>query len=187
MTKACSVQECYTKSHAKGYCLQHYMRFKRHGDPLGSAVRSSFEARFLAKVDKSGDCWEWTAAKEPAGYGMFSIARCQSRRAHRISYELFVGPIPDGLVIDHLCRNKGCVNPEHLEPVTGGENSRRGLSGVLKPPTTHCVHGHEYTPENTRVVRRVDYITKTCRVCASIRNDRAREARQERALLERAA
>lgn len=85
--------------------------------------------RFLSKVDKRADgCWHWTAALMPNGYGYFRVSTPRRRMvyAHRAAYELLVGPIPDGMVIDHLCRNKSCVNPEHLEVVTQGENVRRG-------------------------------------------------------------
>jgi hypothetical protein len=152
-------------------------------------ILASMRTRFTEKFKPNAEtgCWDWTASKDLGGYGMFSVARSQSRRAHRISYQMFVGQIPDGLVIDHLCRNRGCVNPEHLEPVTASENAKRGLMGDLRPPTTHCVRGHEYTADNTRHVVRGGYKTIVCRACESLRNDRKREARQSRKLLERAA
>lgn len=108
------------------------------------------EDRFWAKVDTSGECWLWTAATHHDGYGTFWVREDQQlRRAHRYAYELLVGPIPDGLDLDHLCRVRACVNPAHLEPVTRSENVRRGAGGVLQPPRTHCKHGHEFTQENT--------------------------------------
>lgn len=80
--------------------------------------------RFWAKVEKRDDgCWFWTGSKLPAGYGHFAKGL-----AHRWSYEQFVGPIPEGLTIDHLCVNPSCVNPEHMEPVTASENSRRAVA-----------------------------------------------------------
>lgn len=81
-------------------------------------------SRFLAKVSKTESCWLWCAWSTPAGYGMIKIAG-RTAQAHRVSYELHVGPIPEGHEIDHLCRNRGCVNPAHLEPVTHAENQRR--------------------------------------------------------------
>lgn len=87
--------------------------------------------RFLPKIaPASNGCWEWTAARHRvSGYGHFNLSwrPTMSGLAHRLSYEYFVGPIPDGLEIDHLCRNRGCVNPTHLEPVTTRVNLRRGL------------------------------------------------------------
>jgi hypothetical protein len=109
--------------------------------------------RFMAKVSARPDgCWQWMGATDRYGYGLslFYGRRERKHMAHRVAYEQFVGPIPEGLVIDHLCRNKGCVNPDHLEPVTIGENVLRGETiparNLLK---THCHRGHEFTPEST--------------------------------------
>lgn len=133
------------------------------------------EERFLSKVDRSGDCWLWTAYIDPIGYGHFSVGSLKARRAHRIAYELFVGPIPEGLVIDHLCRVRHCVNPAHLEAVTDEENRNRGL---LSPIRTHCNHGHEFTAENS-------YITpptatrpgrRSCRECKRAHDKKRRSA-----------
>lgn len=89
------------------------------------------EERFWAKVDRSGDCWRWTGALARGGYGFAVVGSRDDpqryRNAHRFAYELSVGPIPEGLELDHLCRNRRCVNPAHLEPVTHSENMRRGV------------------------------------------------------------
>lgn len=106
------------------------------------------EDRFWPKVRKSDGCWEWTSKRYPNGYGCFFIAGKRSVGAHRFSYELAKGPIPKGLVIDHLCRNKACVNPAHLEAVT---NSTNILRGERQTRQSHCRRGHEWTPENTRL------------------------------------
>lgn len=100
------------------------------------------------RIDAEGDCWEWTAGKDPRGYG-----RTGNALAHRLVYQALVGPIPDGLTLDHLCRNTGCVNPDHLEPVTQAENNRRDgtirRANERKRAQARCQQGHEFTPDNT--------------------------------------
>lgn len=123
-------------------------------------MEESTLTRFLAKIAPDADgCWIWTGKKDRDGYGLFGegdvIPGEVTRRAHRISYIYFVGEIADGLVMDHLCRVVACVNPSHLEPVTIGENVRRGISGTTvtglrhwNGKKTHCKHGHKFTPDN---------------------------------------
>lgn len=110
--------------------------------------------RFAEKVDWPAvvtGCWRWRAGRDKDGYGcMFFNAQRGKVRAHRISYELARGPIPPGLVIDHLCRVRHCVNPAHLELVSIAENTRRGEPCRARMAKTHCPSGHPYDDANTR-------------------------------------
>ncbi len=128
--------------------------------------------RFWSKVDKSGEgqgCWEWTAYKSPEGYGRSRLGK--KRLAHRIAYELLVGPVPEGLQLDHLCRNRSCVNPAHLEPVTSRENTARGITlAAAQSALTHCVRGHGFGGDNLQY--RANGRARTCRMCAGIRMDK---------------
>lgn len=110
----------------------------------------TLEHRFWDKVRQQGECWQWLAYIHPGGYGRFRVGR-RVVQAHRWAYECLVGPIPGGLEIDHLCRNRACVNQDHLEPVTHEENVRRGELYLVSGAKTHCPQRHEYTPENTYV------------------------------------
>ena len=93
-------------------------------------------------------CWLWTGyINAGSGYGRFSL-NGKSREAYRIAYECFANTIPDDLELDHLCRVRNCVNPDHLEAVTHAENIRRGETGKWQSDKTHCPHGHEYTGDN---------------------------------------
>lgn len=107
-------------------------------------------SRFWAKVDKSGECWLWRGHTSVGGYGDFAVWKNRHYGAHRLAYELLVGPIPDGLHIDHLCRVRNCVNPAHLEPVTCKENLLRGQTfQAANARKTHCIHGHPFDDSNT--------------------------------------
>lgn len=132
------------------------------------------KVRFWERVDRPSPtaCWTWRGAHIPDGYGQVVV---DGRRVgtHRYAYELLVGPIPDGLQIDHLCRNPGCCNPAHLEPVTRKENIRRGRSSPgLHAQQTHCIYGHPLAGDNLRIKGRGE---RSCRVCT---RRRAREYKE---------
>ena len=152
----CSVDGCHGKPDARGMCAMHYGRWRNHGDPLGGGPRRGRPVadRFWDLVEKNWDtgCWLWTGTRttyKREGYGRFN-GPDGLVLAHRFAYELLVGPIPEGLQIDHLCRVRLCVNPAHLEPVTHTENVLRGTGPTaINARKTHCNLGHEFTPENT--------------------------------------
>jgi len=144
--------------------------------------RRDIRERFMEKVSVVAEtgCWEWLGYREN-GYGRFSVSTASlSQKAHRVSYELHVGPIPEGLTLDHLCRNRACVNPAHLEPVPFATNVLRGES----PPAsnarkTHCPKGHPYDDENTLINPTNGY--RGCRACIHERNvERARRRKEQR-------
>lgn len=130
--------------------------------------------RFWAKIDLSGDCWLWRASLDRDGYGRFALAHSTIVRAHRYAYELLVGPIPEGLTIDHLCRVRHCVNPAHLEPVTGRENTLRGdTTAALNAAKETCPQGHPFDAANTYLPARGG---RECRACRreAVRRHQAR-------------
>ena len=135
----------------------------------GLALRALAE-RFMRFVEINDDGhWIWTG-RGGGPYGQFSVAD-RNLSAHRVAYELFVGPIPEGLEIDHGCKLTRCVNPEHLEPVTKRENVHRsGNPAGLNARKTHCQYGHRFSAKNTATTKRG---TRRCRACA---RRRAREA-----------
>jgi hypothetical protein len=157
---------------------------------MWSRKKRPLSERFLEKIsfDPHRECWNWNGALMKTGYGMIGLGwpehGSKPRMAHRVAYELFVGPIPEGLQLDHLCHNPRCVNPAHLEAVTCAINlSRR----ILKPRIpkiqrdarvklphhnarkTHCPQGHEYSDRNTLTRTCGGRINRVCRACSRIR------------------
>lgn len=125
--------------------------------------------RFWDKVNKTDNCWEWIGAKTSSGYGNF-LWNGKNVTAHRKSYEILVGNVPEELDLDHLCRNRSCVNPSHLEPVTRRENLLRGETIPAKhAKKTHCPKGHEYTEDNTYIYKKTN--SRHCIKCRDDRNN----------------
>lgn len=183
----CSFPGCGRSHNARGLCGPHGAMQLR-GEPLrplldrsGPIARPEVD-RFAEKVALTDSgCLEWIAGKTQGGYGTFGGSRYAKRHlSHRWSYEYHVGPIPEGFDIDHLCRNRACVNPEHLEAVTRAENIRR--AAVLK---THCPSGHPYDAENTYV--RPGTTHRVCKACRHASDSRPRPERNAKRRAERAA
>lgn len=180
--RICSVNYCdklCDRPHgARGLCAMHYQRWRRTGK-LGDPPPTSSE-RFWAKVDRRGpdECWPWTDAPDPGGYGRFYLGSKQDGTgrmwtAHRVAYELTYEPLPPGFVPDHLCHTRDpkcfagrdcphrrCVNPSHLEAVSLAENNRRGHQP--RAFVTHCPQGHPYDETNTYWRRG----KRTCKACS---------------------
>lgn len=120
-------------------------------EPRGSLERE--RARFWSKVDVGTSCWLWTGNTDRTGYGRYSFrrdGRTIFEAAHRYAFKAAGHAIPEGLVLDHLCRNRACVNPEHLEAVSNRVNILRGAGQTARNARkTHCQQGHPFTPENT--------------------------------------
>jgi hypothetical protein len=181
-TRLCTIEGCERTKWARGYCGRHYQRFRTYGDPmftkLPMKVDGTPEERFWAKVNADEVCWEWMAATDRGGYGVFN-PNGTLVRAHRFAWENLVGPIPEGLHIDHLCRNRICVCIDHLEPVTPKMNHERGTSVVRRKiqaaTITHCPRNHEYNEENTNVNKRTG-----ARKCLTCHRDNERRRRDQR-------
>lgn len=147
--------------------------------PKTAGVSLTKMERFWSKVEKQpgeDGCWIWTAHCNKRGYGKFGVGARIVWLAHRWAYTDANGPIPEGLELDHRCRTPACVRPDHLEPVTHRENMRRGS----RAQQTHCIHGHEFTAENT--IRKANG-TRACRAC--VYADNRRRYHRGRALVSR--
>jgi hypothetical protein len=172
---SCSVPACDRPRYCKGYCGPHYRRWSKYGDPaVGGPIRQRIngtpEQRFWPKVNKNGPvperrpelgaCWLWTADAETTnGYPQFRLGR-RMVLAHRASWTFIVGPPPADLQLDHLCRVKRCVRPEHLDPVTNAVNAARRTGFHY---ATACSAGHAMADENVRVTASG---IRVCRICS---------------------
>jgi len=147
------------------YCSAECRRLSAD-DRIAAGLTGEAVVRFWSKVNKTDTCWLWTGGVDNKGYAGLSFGDVRVL-AHRLAWVDANGPVPDGLQLDHLCRVRHCVNPAHLEPVTPGENVRRGDAGAWLAewwrvqPT--CRRGHPWTGENTRVTSR-GY--RLCRACS---------------------
>lgn len=169
-TRTCSIEGCEKTVDARGWCSMHYRRWRVHGS-LADPPRLQ-----LPMVDSDG-CWIWQGRLSRLGYGQV-WADGRNREAHIVVYELLVGPVPVGLELDHLCRKRACVRPDHLEPVTHRENTLRGDGPTARNARkTECDHGHPFDEHNT--VWLSDG-RRDCRACRTIRQ-RAKDRRRREA------
>lgn len=143
---------------------------------MANARRLTAE-RFWSKVRKTEKCWEWLACISN-GYGRFGV-NGRVKQAHVFAYELTIGPVPEGLELDHLCRNRRCVRPDHLEPVTRRVNLLRGNTiAAVHSAKTHCPQGHPYSGRNLAVIRQKYGSTRRCRQCDRERHAASRALRR---------
>lgn len=148
---------------------------------MTSSQETEWWQRFWSKVEPDpglGSCWHWRGWKSYEGYGMCRLARNVTLRAHRVTYERIVGPVPNGLPLDHLCRQRDCVNPAHLEPVTHRVNILRGESrSAQRARQKTCSRGHPLIAEN--LYSEPGRTHRICRICKNWRTRKYRELRRE--------
>jgi hypothetical protein len=169
----CAVDRCDRTAITRGWCDKHYRRFKKTGDPLelsrkGPAPIAPID-RLLAKTTiDSGDCWLYQGWLQKNGYARIYLPKPIDGHvnAHRFSYEYFITEIPAELEIDHLCNQRNCMNPWHMEPVSHAENMRRGTDR-LWGNRTYCNRGHALTDADVRTIpgTQPGWIARTCRQC----------------------
>lgn len=177
--RTCNAPECHRPVEGHGWCVKHLRRVQKYGTPDGGRWHiGEHAARFAGRyvVDANG-CWIWQGEITANGYGRFSVGS-RNLLAHRWAYEQARGPIGDGLTIDHLCRVKSCVNPDHLEPVTIRDNILRcpDAPAAINAAKTECIHGHAFDSANTYVHPRTG--VRQCRAC---KRERAAARRLRRA------
>jgi len=171
--RTCIFEGCQKPLSAKGYCSMHYARLVRHGDPTKGGW-PSLDEKFEKYVVRSAGCWSWRGSKQGAGYGyIFRNKRHPTTLIHRYSWEKHTGnKIPAGYDIDHLCRNRLCCNPEHLEPVPPIVNILRGTGhSAMNAKKTKCINGHDLPVRNNLAQRQ----SRICKLCGPIYAKRAYE------------
>lgn len=173
--RTCSIDGCEKPHLARGWCSMHYERWKHHGDPMYTAPSSPIERLLLRIVITPGPlgtpCWVPTYCRD--GGGGYAAMNVNGRltSCHGVAYEHFVGPVPEGLELDHLCRVRTCCNPAHLEAVTHLENVRRGMApNVVASRTNTCPRGHSLEDAYRNGPRRA------CRTCRDMRNAKKAKA-----------
>lgn len=174
----CSITGCDRPAKSRGWCGRHYQKWHTHGDPEAGLNRLPFPDNVWDRVEVGHPlgCWLWSGSRDTHGYGRVNTPI--GGVAHRVVYTLLVGPIPEGLTIDHLCRNPPCVNPDHVEPVEHAENIARGYGvSVINAAKTHCVNGHRLTDDNVYVREGRWRECKTCRRAVDRKRDAIRKAR----------
>lgn len=163
--QSCTVGDCKRALYARGYCNAHYQNRRRmHG-----MKKLTAQERFWSKVgapDQNG-CWIWRGKLKNNGYAQI-VANGRQFVAHVFSYRLMRGLIPKGKELDHTCRNRSCVNPAHLEPVTHRENVLRGMGLAAKcARRSSCKNGHPFTADNTKLRGH----SRVCITCEHVRNN----------------
>ena len=196
--RRCSLDGCERPHHARGVCHTHYEWSRRHG-AAPRVIDHSVEGRLLAESERSRDgCLLWTGslssgADRGEGYGSIRDADGRNRPVHRVAYETWVGPIPDGWTIDHLCHvialsegtcepgpcaHRRCIEPSHLQPATVRDNLLSGGSlNAIAASKTHCVKGHPLWGDNLAVYPSSP-TKRQCRTCDRARSRRQRQRRE---------
>lgn len=179
--KICTVEGCFKPPVSRGWCAMHYTRWLRHGDPLKLKPLTAIQ-KFWRDTVRTDGCWFWVGSITKGGYGLTARGRGRGNQmAHRFAYELLVGPIPEGLEVDHLCNNPRCVRPEHLEPVTPEENMRRSVERRNLFWRTRCPQGHTTTgPESYYIYEKKNGRKQhVCKQCASDRQRSYKRRKRE--------
>lgn len=139
------------------------------------------------KINSDNECWEWTATLTPSGYGQgydrYTITNCTVQFAHRIVYKLYKGDIPKDLDLDHLCKNRKCVNPEHLQPITKKDHRKRTWEQRKKNPPMFCKHGHPLSGSNLYIYKRPnnpEFQMRSCKACHLVRSQKYWKTKDKR-------